>query len=55
MKKLIKRMFDKWFCLHTWDIHDEARVYQFESDKSPITIRKTLICSKCGKIKQIQL
>lgn len=55
MKELIRRMIDKWFCLHTWVEYAKTHEYIGPKRDAPAFINQTLICSKCGKIKQIQL
>ena len=55
MIELIKQILAKWGCMHQWQVHDESRVFHDEKDKKPYAIRHTLICTKCGKIKQIKL
>lgn len=55
MIELIKQILAKWGCMHQWQVHDESRVFHDDKDTKPYAIRHTLICTKCGKIKQIKL
>lgn len=50
---LIKRMMDKWLCCHDWEHHVTDRIK--DDCNRVIELRETLICKKCGKIKQIML
>ena len=54
MKQLLYNLLQKWSCLHIWKIHKEVDVYDDNSER-PYETRQTLICTKCGKIKQLKL
>lgn len=51
---LFRSIILKFFCLHSWDECERTNIWG-ESDKYPDAIILTLICKKCGKIKQINL
>jgi Fe2+ or Zn2+ uptake regulation protein len=55
MIELIKQILIKCGCMHKWKIHDESRVFHDDKDTKPYEIRQTLVCNKCGQIKQIKL
>jgi hypothetical protein len=54
-----QRLIDKYFCLHEWvEKYKETETYtkgEKCEEKTYTETRVTLICSKCGKIKQITL
>lgn len=54
MKKLILQWLEKIACHHEWGIHSEIQA-EDKSKGTIVLIRQTLICKKCGKIKQITL
>lgn len=53
MKQLFLAILKKWGCAHEWDTYQTTKIYDYEYDKIPTRIKHTLICKKCGKIKQI--
>ena len=61
MKELFLNYLHKKFCCHDWEERYRANIYintPYVVDKNkkvPDDIRVTLICKKCGKIKQIKL
>lgn len=55
MWELIKMWWTKKYCHHEWESYHRVRVFEDNSAKRPIETRETLICKKCGKIKQIVL
>jgi len=59
---MMKELFEKWFCKHTWklDYNNRTTVYD-ETCRNPskdIPIRyentRIYICEKCGKIKKLR-
>jgi Fe2+ or Zn2+ uptake regulation protein len=48
-------LLTKISCHHDWKVHNEVSVYESDRSKRPYKIVQTLICNKCGKIKQIEL
>ena len=55
MIELIKQILAKWSCMHQWEVHNATNIWHDNKDPRPYAIRHTLICTKCGKIKQIKL
>ena len=55
LKDLVKRILNKIACAHEWDVYHESRVFDGDYSERPHTIKHTLICKKCGKIKQIKV
>lgn len=57
--ELLNRIIEKYFCLHQWferyKIEETYTKGEKCEEKTFIETRVTLICSKCGKIKQITL
>ena len=52
--QLIKNFLLKWGCLHNWYSYCKTKVTYLDTPDYYYT-RNTLICKKCGKIKQIKL
>ena len=51
---MFKRLIDKLLCCHEWITFSEVKMYDSSSrSERPTQIKYTLICKKCGKIKQI--
>lgn len=50
-KEFLKRIADKWFCLHDWEYLGKSSVYEKEGDELPIRIKHKYVCKKCGKHK----
>lgn len=55
MKHYFKLFLDKLLCKHKWEEHYRNKMYQDGYNDRPFRIDATLICSKCGKIKKINL
>lgn len=55
MWQALIKLVEKWACRHCWKIHHTVDVYVSSFDKMPYKTKRTLICSKCGKIKKITL
>lgn len=57
IREYIMRLLDKWACSHKWYKYQRTEVYAYPyRDKEfPLYSIDTLICNKCGKIKQIKL
>lgn len=51
---MIKKLIAKWLCCHEWESHHTTEVYE-KGQGIPWKTKETLICKKCGKIKQIIL
>lgn len=49
------KLVEKWACCHRWESHFKTNVYEKPFSTRPCELKETLICSKCGKIKQIKL
>jgi len=53
---MILKLIEKWACKHQWKVHHNMEVYNtLNNPKMPRKVRQTLICKKCGKIKQVDL
>ena len=52
---MLKEFFIKLCCCHQWQRYKRVNIFEKDGDKRPVTIRETLICTKCGKIKRITL
>jgi hypothetical protein len=52
---MLKKIIEKLFCKHKWQVHSKIEVYGGEHSKTPHTMRQTLICQECGKITKIKL
>jgi hypothetical protein len=52
---MLKKIIEKLFCKHKWQVHSKIGVYDGEHSKTPHTIRQILICQECGKITKIKL
>lgn len=50
---MFKRLIDKLLCCHEWMTFSEVKMYGRNENEYPTQIKYTLICKKCGKIKQI--
>jgi hypothetical protein len=51
---MLKKFIDKLLCCHEWTIFRETEIYSGDTLSGlPYKIKRTLICKKCGKIKQI--
>jgi len=56
MIELIKQILAKWGCMHQWKTYHKTNVYDWARNSDlPNRIEVTLICTKCGKIKKIEL
>lgn len=53
-KEQIIELLKKKCCRHEWEQYNVQRVFENESDSMPYKITHTLICKKCGKIKQFK-
>jgi len=53
-KEQIIELLKKKYCRHEWEKYNVQRTYAEESDKIPMYVTHTLICKKCGKIKQFK-
>ena len=54
-KEFLKRIADKWFCLHDWDRIEEIRVFSSGDSKMPSGYIRHFICKNCGEHKKINL
>ena len=57
--EIMKKLFEKIFCLHKWKSHVkdsclQETVYPFGSVHKKSFVREVLICEVCGKIKIIE-
>lgn len=55
MKRLFDKWLEKWLCSHQWKSHNKTKIFSDYRGDIPVKVRETLICDKCGKIKQISL
>lgn len=53
-KEQIIELLKKKYCRHEWEKYQVQQTYADESDKLPMYVTHTLICKKCGKIKQFK-
>jgi hypothetical protein len=53
-KEQIIELLKKKCCHHEWEKYHIHQTYADESDKLPMYVTHTLICKKCGKIKQFK-
>ena len=51
---MFKQLINKFLCSHKWLVHNETKVLG-KIGEGLFNYRQTLICEKCGKIKQIKL
>lgn len=52
MISLIKKLLEKWACMHDWSFYKEREV---STDYGDHYWRHTFICKKCGKFKQVRV
>lgn len=51
---MFKKLINKLLCCHEWTTFSETKIYSRDTSSGlPCKIKYTLICKKCGKIKQI--
>lgn len=43
----------QYFCNHNWEEKYRSSTYNTSESKFPYKIEITLVCNKCGKIKQM--
>jgi hypothetical protein len=56
MIELIKQILIKWGCMHKWHPYHRTKIYDWKrNDEIPNKIEETWVCTKCGKIKKIEL
>lgn len=55
MKELLKRIIDKWLCLHDWEEVKSIHYYSKEDPNLPTRFVFLSCCQKCGKLKKIQI
>lgn len=55
MWSLIKKYLEKLACSHNWKVCDKVSIYEYSNSKLPYKIIKYYVCTKCGKIKKINL
>ena len=55
MKKYFEMIFLTFFCTHDWELENTSRIYENSNSKNPYLVRRTYICKKCGKFKQVNL
>ena len=55
MKEFFYELLQKLCCCHKWEVHYTVNVYESNNSTRPYETKQTLICEKCGKIKQIKL
>lgn len=53
-KEQIIELLKKKYCRHEWGKYQIQKTYANSSDKMPMYVTHTLICKKCGKIKQFK-
>ena len=52
MIQLIKKLLQKWACMHKWELYKERVV---EADMGQRYYRHTFVCKECGKFKQMKV
>lgn len=55
IKRIIQQIVDKLFCLHEYEEKYKVDVFEDDNDTRPVATKLTLVCKKCGNIKQIKL
>lgn len=45
----------QFFCNHNWEEKYRVNIFEYPSSKYSCKVNITLICTKCGKIKQINV
>ena len=56
MIELIKQILIKWGCMHKWHPYHRTKIYDWKrNDEMPNKIKETWVCTKCGKIKKVEL
>lgn len=55
MNEFFQELLRKICCCHKWQVHRTVDVYEYNYSERPYETKQTLICEKCGKIKQIKL
>lgn len=53
-KEQIVELLKKKCCRHEWEKYNVQKTYANASDKLPMFVTHTLICKKCGEIKQLK-
>lgn len=55
-KNNMKKLFEKWFCLHKWFTYKDIKVDVIDENNNIIGKYSIiiLICEKCGKITKIK-
>ena len=52
---MIKKLLEKWSCLHKWETLREVSCYSPKNPEGrPIGWTLTMVCTKCGKIKNLR-
>lgn len=51
-REFLKRIADKWFCLHDWDYKGKVENLGGSKTNVPESITYLYICKKCGKFKK---
>lgn len=54
-KEQIVELLKKKCCRHEWEKYNVQQTYANETDKMPYKVTHTLICKKCGEIKQFNV
>lgn len=50
---MFKAIINKLFCCHKWEVFSNTEIYA--NSKLPTRVIIILICSKCGKLKKIEI
>jgi hypothetical protein len=53
--EILLELLAKWSCHHEWKGYFRKSLFGKPNDKRPCAIEETLICTKCGKIKKVEL
>ena len=54
-KEQIVELLKRKCCRHEWEKYHVQETYANETDKMPMYVTHTLICKKCGEIKQLKV
>jgi hypothetical protein len=56
-KEFLKRIADKWFCLHEWKLKESVSLWNksLVYTKIPDGYIRFYCCTKCGKTKKVNL
>ena len=53
MKEALKKLIEKWACMHRWKKIKEYDYFSREHDRFPTRFISIFVCTKCGKFKKM--